>query len=205
MKTSDQPIQNNHQPGRARATGRRALASLTLLAGLLVGLPATASAETSYYVMAPVISVDPIVRMQEVERPVQHCSNYQPPQLSYQEHYERPPQQRRFMPSLIGGLVGGLVGNQFGGGNGKKILTVVGALAGSSIANDIARERHYNRAYAQPVRRNCYTTYERENVETVEGYHVVYEYAGQEFSKQVSEHPGDQVRVLVQLSPAGEL
>ena len=38
------------------------------------------------------------------------------------------------MPGLLGGLVGGLVGNQFGGGNGRKALTVIGALAGSSIA-----------------------------------------------------------------------
>jgi uncharacterized protein YcfJ len=154
-----------------------------------------------------VISVDPIVRLQQVERPVQHCSDYRSPQVSYQDHYERPyqRQQQGFVPSLIGGLIGGLVGNQFGGGNGKKVLTVVGALAGSSIANDIASDRRRNQAYATPVRRSCYTTYERENVEQIDGYHVVYEYAGQEFSKQVTEHPGDQIRVQVQVSPAAEL
>ena len=35
-----------------------------------------------------------------------------------------------------GGIVGGVIGNQFGKGSGKTILTVAGALLGSSIGSD---------------------------------------------------------------------
>jgi len=202
---------NTERPVSAQPTRRGVPARLLLTITLGFCLPALtaagASAASPYYVMAPVVSVDPIIVQQQIERPVQHCTDYRSPQTRYDDRFESRQErhQHRFIPSLIGGLVGGMVGNQFGGGNGKKIFTVVGALAGSSIANDIASERRRNRVYAEPVRRNCYTTYERENVEQIDGYHVVYEYAGQEFSKTLSEDPGDHVRVMVELSPGAQL
>ena len=190
-------------------TGSRRRGGWCKLTALITLLTVThQAAAADYYVMAPVLSVDPIVSQFEVERPTQHCSEQ--PQTRHphyysnrEDRYQR--REQRFMPGLIGGLVGGLIGNQFGGGSGKKILTVVGALAGSSIGNDIARERRHQKIYAQPVRRNCYTTYNRETVEQVDGYHVVYEYAGEQFSKQLDEHPGEQIRVRVQLSPSDQI
>lgn len=185
-------------------TGSCARKRLLLGAFATLLMLAHSAQAADYYVMAPVLSVDPIVSEYEIERPTQHCSEQPAPRHPHyysnrRDRYERP--EQRFMPGLIGGLVGGLIGNQFGGGNGKKILTVVGALAGSSIANDIARDNRQRKAYAQPVRRNCYTTYDREIVERIDGYHVVYEYAGQQFSKQIDEHPGDEIRVRVEVSP----
>lgn len=177
---------------------------------VLLSLSHQASA-ADYYVTAPVLSVDPIMSQLEVERPTQHCSEQQqtPHLHDYGDRRNRQDRrhrrEQRFMPGLIGGLVGGLIGNQFGGGSGKKFLTVIGALAGSSIANDIARERRHQKTYAEPVRRNCYTTYDRETVEQIDGYHVVYEYAGQQFSKQLDEHPGDQIQIRVALSPAEQI
>lgn len=35
-----------------------------------------------------------------------------------------------------GALIGGVIGNQFGGGSGKDIATVLGAIAGGAIANN---------------------------------------------------------------------
>jgi len=181
-----------------------------LAAGVLIGLLALSNQAyaADYYVNAPVVSVDPIVSQFEVERPTQHCSEQtqtRHPAYYNDRHDRHQRHERRFVPGLIGGLVGGLIGNQFGGGSGKKILTVVGALAGSSIANDIARERRQRKIYAEPVRRSCYTTYDRETVEQIDGYHVVYEYAGQQFSKQLDEHPGEQIRIRVALSPAEQI
>jgi uncharacterized protein YcfJ len=199
MRTiTDNPLTGSH--GRYRLTS--AASALVML--LTVAHPASAA---DYYVMAPVLSADPIVSQFEVERPTQHCSEQAQTRHPhyYSDRDERHQRhEQRFVPGLIGGLVGGLIGNQFGGGSGKKILTVIGALAGSSIANDIARERRHQKTYAEPVRRSCYTTYERETVEQIDGYHVVYEYAGQEFSKQLNEHPGEQIRVRVQLSPTDQ-
>jgi uncharacterized protein YcfJ len=180
---------------------RRVMAFVLPLAAL--ALPLTVRADDSgYWVSAPVLSVDPVVVERTVERPVQHCTETtSAPAPAYRDRYER--RESGFVPSLVGGLIGGLVGNQFSHGNGRKALTVVGALAGSSIANGIARERRREQAWATPVRR-CYTTYEQDRVETIDGYHVLYEYGGQTFAKRTEQHPGDQVRVYVQVSPVGE-
>jgi len=35
-----------------------------------------------------------------------------------------------------GALIGGVIGNQFGGGNGKDVATILGAVIGGSIANN---------------------------------------------------------------------
>lgn len=42
--------------------------------------------------------------------------------------------------TLAGATIGGLIGNQFGGGTGKQVATVVGAVAGGSIAHNKANE-----------------------------------------------------------------
>jgi len=190
--------------GAGLATRRAARRLLSIaLPACAATLPLAASADDGYWVSAPVLSVDPVVVERTVERPIQHCTETSAaPAPAYDDRYERR-RDNRFVPSLVGGLVGGLVGHQFGGGTSRKILTVVGALAGSSIANDIARERRREQAWATPVRR-CYTTYERDTVEAVDGYHVVYEYGGQTFARRMEQHPGDEVRVHVQVSPAAE-
>ncbi|VFR34497.1 Outer membrane lipoprotein [plant metagenome] len=41
--------------------------------------------------------------------------------------------------TLAGGVVGGVVGNQFGGGNGKTALTVLGAVGGALAGREIER------------------------------------------------------------------
>ncbi len=171
---------------------------LTFAAGSLAADVASSSAV--YYVDAPVLSVDPIVTEQLIERPIEHCTEYRVPRHQYRERRHR--EEKRLVPSLVGGILGGLVGNQFGGGSGRKILTVVGAVAGSSIANNVAAERRARRSYAHPERR-CHTTYERERVETIDGYHVVYEYAGETFAKRVDTHPGEHVRVRVEAELEG--
>ena len=80
---------------------------------------------------------------------------------------------------------------------GKKAMTAIGALAGSSIARDAARRRHHH----EPPTRVCHTTYESDKVEDISGWDVTYEYGGQQFTKRMSERPGDSMRVRVQLSP----
>lgn len=38
--------------------------------------------------------------------------------------------------TLVSATIGGLIGHQFGGGTGKQVATVVGAVAGAGIAHD---------------------------------------------------------------------
>jgi uncharacterized protein YcfJ len=176
------------------------LAGALALAGTYASAdPYGASPAASYYVSAPVVNVSPITTERSLRHPVRQCTRET--RYSHDRDYRYEPRHRQenlFLPGLFGGLVGGLIGNQFGGGNGKKALTVVGALAGSSIARDAARQRRYDDRPAEI----CHTTYQTEVVRDVTAYDVTYEYAGQLFEKRMAEHPGNSVRVRVALEPA---
>ncbi len=167
------------------------------------------SGTSSYFVKAPVLHVEPIVTKRYVDHPVQHCTT----EYSAERADDYPRQRhthQRILPGLLGGLIGGWVGHQFGGGNGKKALTVLGALTGSSIAKNAARQhddesheyrrsdRHYRRA--APVQR-CRTKYESRPEESIDGYLVTYEYAGRTFEKRVPRHPGDEISIRVRVTP----
>ena len=169
------------------------------------------SATDSYFVQAPVLHVEPIVTKRYVDHPVQHCTTEYPVERT-DDHPRQRHTHRRILPGLLGGLIGGWVGHQFGGGSGKKVLTVIGALTGSSIAKNAAREhdadtheyerrdRRYRRG--APVQR-CRTTYESRPEESIDGYLVTYEYAGQTFEKRVPRHPGDEISIRVRVTPLG--
>lgn len=151
---------------------------------------------SSYYISAPVVSVSPITTERTLRHPVRQCTRESSPPDYYESRYEHR-QENLFLPGLFGGIVGGLIGNQFGGGNGKKALTVVGALAGSSIARDAARQHRRDDRPAEI----CHTSYRTEVIRDVSAYDVTYEYAGQLFEKRMTEHPGSSVRVRVALEP----
>lgn len=51
-----------------------------------------------------------------------------------------------------GAVVGGLLGNQVGGGNGKKSMTVVGALGGAVAGHEIEKSARANTSYETVVR-----------------------------------------------------
>ncbi len=180
--------------------------NLALAAALIMWLPQGAHAAhddgafaPSYYISAPVVDVQPITTWRSVRKPVRQCTSYRPaPHDAYERGHHRGGDENYFLPGLFGGIVGGLIGNQFGGGHGKQALTIAGAIAGSSIARSAARRQH-RADYPEQI---CETRYETEVVETISAYDVTYEYAGREFSKRMSRHPGETVRVRVALEPA---
>ena len=47
---------------------------------------------------------------------------------------KRPSQKQA--KKVVGGVIGGLLGNQFGSGNGRKVMTGLGAIIGVSAATD---------------------------------------------------------------------
>lgn len=51
-----------------------------------------------------------------------------------------------------GGVLGGVVGNQFGGGNGRTALTVLGALGGAYAGNQIEKQVRSTTRYEMTVR-----------------------------------------------------
>ena len=179
----------------------------------------------SYVTYAEVVSVTPHYGWRDIEEPVRYCEDV-PVRRTYdlRSGYDRAGHGYRRRDGsepaagLVGGLIGGLVGHQFGGGNGKKALTIVGAALGASIAQDHVRRSRYGDdhddryAYgyrdgvaAGRVARRCRETVETRRVRGVQGYDVTYRYQGRTFNKWMDEHPGDRVRVHVEVEPAGDL
>ena len=101
---------------------------------------------------------------------------------------------------LAGGIVGGVVGNQFGGGRGKTVLTVVGALLGASIGHDYNTSHYRGRPRVENVR-HCETVDRYEQEQQLVGYRVKYRYEGQTYYTRTTEHPGKFLPVRVRVSP----
>jgi len=208
---------------RVVSTAARKTVSAAVLSTMLVAAAsASAGHSDSYYVWVDVVDVDPIVRVDYVDEPVERCYDATPSRRAndrsrhdsaryYDDRRDdRRRDQARANPGavVLGGVLGGLLGNQFGGGNGKRALTVAGAVIGASVAAEASRSSSSSRSYErrrsdlrqQPVRR-CEVSYEERRVERVDGYEVVYRYAGRRFTKVVDDHPGDRMRVRVDVQP----
>jgi uncharacterized protein YcfJ len=84
---------------------------------------------------------------------------------------------------LLGGLIGGVLGHQVGGGSGKDLATVAGAVGGAVVGNNIAGGGSIG-----PVGRDvqrCQTTQST----TPEFWDVTYNYRGAEHHVQMSAPP----------------
>ena len=188
--------------------------AISAAASLLPLMAITAEASDrpeSRFEYAPVVDVEPIVRVIRVERPREECWD----ETVYEEYpvgggYRARAGRGTAGATIAGGLIGGLVGRQFGGGSGRDGMTLVGTLVGAAIASDKARARH---AYPGPGYQGA--TYERRPVtvercrvdtesfeeERIEGYLVTYEYAGERYTMRTAEPPGDQIKLRVTASP----
>jgi len=113
--------------------------------------------------------------------------------------------------AVVGAIAGGVLGNSVGGGDGRKAATVIGAVLGGAIGNDIERNNRYRQAsYGRQVAYRSGAPVERCRVVTrqggdarVVGYRVNYEYAGRQYETITDHHPGSQLRVRVDVTPAG--
>jgi len=54
--------------------------------------------------------------------------------------------------AIAGGVLGGVIGNQFGGGSGKKILTVVGAAGGAYAGHQVEKQARGTKRWEVTVR-----------------------------------------------------
>lgn len=93
--------------------------------------------------------------------------------------------------AVIGAVVGGLLGNQVGGGDGKKLATVAGAVGGGFAGREIDR-RHVGGAKYTENQRVCRTE-NTSSVKTV-GYDVQFRTEdGQTMSRREDKKPGDRI------------
>ncbi len=81
-----------------------------------------------------------------------------------------------------GALIGGVIGNQFGGGSGRDVATILGAIIGGSVAND--RRRHPEKVITRLVELMIKT-------DTGEQFMVI-----QDFDSNMIFHSKDKVRMI---------
>ncbi|MGD8339463.1 MAG: glycine zipper 2TM domain-containing protein [Gammaproteobacteria bacterium] len=161
--------------------------SATLALGLCFAAGA-ASAHGVRYTTARVIGVEPVYETVVVQQPYRRC---------HTEIVERPVRTRAVAgQTLAGAIVGAAIGRQFGDGSGRDALTVIGAVAGSAVANDRAMRRQGVRLVQQPVER-CTTEYRRHAERQLTGYWVDYRHRGRRYRILSRERPGRHIRIAV--------
>jgi uncharacterized protein YcfJ len=115
-----------------------------------------------------VVHVEPVVHRTVVIAPAREC---RPEAVGYRV-YSAP---RRDVAGAVvaGGLIGGVIGHQLGGGHGKDVATMAGALIGAALARDAADHAAVTR-YDTVYEEHCRIEPRRHVVEHVDGYRVSY-------------------------------
>lgn len=157
-----------------------------------VVLIGTAQAHGTRYANVRVVHVEPVYETVIVRTPVRRC---------HREIVERRVRTRPNVAgqTLAGAFVGAAIGRQFGDGHGRDALTVLGAAAGSAVANDRAVRRRGPGSVTvvrEPVER-CTTEYRRNAQRQLTGYWVDYQHRGRRYRVLSPEHPGSRIRILV--------
>jgi uncharacterized protein YcfJ len=122
----------------------------------------------------------------------------------------------RTVATVVGGIAGAVLGSKVGGGSGTYAATAIGSMVGGLAGRQIyesSQRRRYERNAVQvcdPVdngyygNNNGYASNGYSNVANdsrVVGYDVTYEYAGRQFVTRTNYHPGDRIRVRVDVRP----
>jgi uncharacterized protein YcfJ len=140
-------------------------------------------------VSARVVGVQPLVRYVTVDRPREQCWN---------EVVREPVRPFGVAgQTAAGSVVGAAIGRQFGSGNDRDTLTVLGAIAGGAVAHRraVVRQGYATRDVA--VQR-CAIVNDRVTEEVVDGYLVTYRLDGRHYTMQTNRHPGDYVQLAAQ-------
>lgn len=144
---------------------------------------------TSAVVSARVVNVEPVVRHVTVNRPREQCWN---------EVVREPVRPFGVAgQTAAGSIVGAAIGRQFGSGNDRDTLTVLGAIAGGAVAH---RRAVVNQGYATRdvnVQR-CEVVHDRVTEQIVDGYHVTYRLDGRHYTMRTDRHPGEWVQLAAQ-------
>jgi uncharacterized protein YcfJ len=137
-------------------------------------------------VSARVVDVEPLVRYVTVDRPREQCWN--------EVVREPAPSARVVGATAAGTIIGGAIGHQFGSGNDRDALTVLGAVAGGAVAHHraVAREGYATRDVT--VQR-CQVVHERVREPVSDGYLVTYRLEGQRYTMRTDRHPGAWVQI----------
>lgn len=151
--------------------------------------------ETTDY--ATVTNVQPVYESVAHTEPQEQC-------WTETVRYEEPlPQRRSATGAILGTMIGAAVGHNVAQSkHGQRVGRVAGAILGASIANDIA-----NRQPSGPARveyrdeQRCEVQQITRYEQVVAGYDVSYEYLGRTYHTRMDSHPGNRIRVVVDVRP----
>lgn len=115
----------------------------------------------------------------------------------------------RTVATVLGGIAGAVLGSKVGNGSGQYVGTAVGSMvggmAGRSIYDSSQRNRQLEKRgtvrVCDPVPVNSRDNAYYEGDENVSGYDVTYEYANRTYRTRTNYHPGDRIRVRVDVRP----
>ncbi len=133
---------------------------------------------------ARVISVDPVRKT--VNNPKQVCHD------EVVTNTAPPKDQHQIAGTAIGAVAGGLLGNQVGGGKGKTLATVAGAVGGGYAGKKI-QERNQKGQVTSTTEKRCETV--NNSTTKIVGYDVRYEFNGVTRTARMDHDPGDRVQV----------
>lgn len=123
----------------------------------------------------------------------------------YDDRYRGGSQAGSNVATVIGGLVGAAIGSQVGGGSARYATAAIGSMVGGMAGREIyergQRERYPARTGTVRVCDPVPYGSQRVSDGRVAGYDVTYEYAGREFRTRTDYHPGDRIRVRVDVRP----
>lgn len=105
----------------------------------------------------------------------------------------------RQLATVIGGLAGAVIGSRIGGGDGRYLGTAVGTIAGGAAGRAIY-DANNRPDYRRGDVRVCEPVGYGSESERVDGYNVTYEYAGRQYQTRRDYHPGERIRVRVDVS-----
>ncbi len=112
----------------------------------------------------------------------------------------------RNVATLIGGIVGAALGSKVGGGSARyataAVGSMVGGIAGREVYETSQRNQQPKRArvtVCDPISESDYSRYPTANEATA--YDVTYEYANRQYVTRTTYHPGERIRVRVDVRP----
>ena len=114
----------------------------------------------------------------------------------------------RTVATVVGGIVGAAIGSQVGGGSARyatsAIGSMVGGIAGQKVYENSVRSRAPRAGtvtVCDPVPDDRYYDSYGTGGQAANAYDVTYEYGGREYTARTRYHPGDRIRVLVDVRP----
>ncbi len=162
----------------------------SMLAGIGIGVAAAlgvaAVASMNVFERGPqyaqVVSATPI--KETVKTPRKECRNVAV------THRRAVQDENRLIGSALGAVAGGVIGHQFGGGRGKDVATIAGALGGGYAGNQIQGSMQDSDTYTTTQQR-CKTLYDKS--EKLLGYDVTYKIGDREGKIRMDKDPGTQI------------